>query len=267
MWKIYKHTFPNGKVYIGQTKQRLSKRFENGAGYDACPLMAKAIQKYGWENVNTEILVDNITSLEEANQLEIYYIELYDSRNPNKGYNVGYGGGVVNKCDDKRILDLWQEGKTQTEIKSILHYDMQTIRLYLDAHGITENERLQRRNDNIGQRTFDYDTIYALWNDNYAYKEIMDLLHCSRDTIRRALEDHNVPLEERQTRGNLNAIKNKTDKKAINQYDLEGNFIQTYDSIADANRTLGKAPNASNITQVCKGQRKQAYGYLWQYAV
>jgi hypothetical protein len=43
MWKIYKHTFPNGKVYIGQTKTRLSKRFENGAGYNACPLIAKAI--------------------------------------------------------------------------------------------------------------------------------------------------------------------------------------------------------------------------------
>lgn len=29
MWKIYKHTFPNGKVYIGQTKQSLPKRFGN----------------------------------------------------------------------------------------------------------------------------------------------------------------------------------------------------------------------------------------------
>lgn len=43
------------------------------------------------------------------------------------------------------------------------------------------------------------------------------------------------------------------------------NYIQTYNSIADANRALGKASNASNIVQVCKGKRKQAYGYKWRY--
>jgi len=39
MWKIYKHTFPNGKIYIGQTKKSLLARFQNGRGYKSCPLM------------------------------------------------------------------------------------------------------------------------------------------------------------------------------------------------------------------------------------
>jgi len=94
----------------------------------------------------------------------------------------------------------------------------------------------------------------------------MSILNCSRDTIRKALERYNVSLEERHEHGNLNAIKNKTDKKAVNQYDLDGNFICTYDSIAEANRALGKASNASNIVAVCKGNRKQAYGFKWAYA-
>lgn len=267
MWKIYKHTFPNGKVYIGQTKQSLSKRFGNGTRYDGCPLIAKAIQKYGWENVVTELLEDNISSIDKANELEIYYIHLYDSRNPEKGYNVGYGGGIINKCDDVRILSLWNQGKTQTEIKELLHYDMQTIRLYLDANGVTEEDRLKRRDIINSQKNkqFDDNIIYNLWQKDKSYSEIMSLLNCSRSTIQRALERCNVNLNDRYEKGKLNAIKNKIDKRPVSQYDLDNNYIQTYNSIADANRALGKASNASNIVQVCKGKRKQAYGYKWRY--
>ena len=68
MWKIYKHTFPNEKVYIGQTNQPLQKRFKNGEGYALCPLIHKAILKYGWDSVKTEILYDNIQTQEEGIQ-------------------------------------------------------------------------------------------------------------------------------------------------------------------------------------------------------
>lgn len=91
MWKIYKHTFPNGKVYIGQTKQELQNRFKQGYGYEACPLVWKAILKYGWDSVVTDVIEDNITTLEEANEKECYYIKLYNSTNPNYGYNSAIG--------------------------------------------------------------------------------------------------------------------------------------------------------------------------------
>lgn len=32
-YTVYKHTFPNGKIYIGITKQAPSKRWRNGTGY------------------------------------------------------------------------------------------------------------------------------------------------------------------------------------------------------------------------------------------
>ena len=31
-YSVYKHTFPNGKVYIGITSQPLGKRFNGGSG-------------------------------------------------------------------------------------------------------------------------------------------------------------------------------------------------------------------------------------------
>lgn len=34
MWVVYKHTFPNGKVYIGITGQEPYKRWKYGNGYE-----------------------------------------------------------------------------------------------------------------------------------------------------------------------------------------------------------------------------------------
>lgn len=268
MWKIYKHTFPNGKIYIGQTKTKLSRRFMAGNGYNNCPLMSRAIAKYGWASVKTEVIHQNITTLEEANKLEQYYIELYNSNNPQIGYNISLGGGIINKCNDSRILELWNNGDTITTISQILLYDKHTISNYLQEHNISQEEIEKRKIKAISQshRINDYEKIYHLWQEKYTYEEIMKILKCSKNSIRLALEEYNISLEERLIRGQEQSILKKTDKKAVNQYSLDGEYIQTFDSIADANRSLGKMPNASCIVTVCKGNRSKAYGYKWSYA-
>lgn len=53
-------------------------------------------------------------------------------------------------------------------------------------------------------------------------------------------------------------------KVSINQYDKDGNFIKTWDSIIVACRELGA--DASSIIRVCKGKQKTAVGYIWKYA-
>lgn len=95
MFTIYIHKNKiNNKVYIGQTKQEcLNDRWKNGAGYKPCTYFYAAIQKYGWDNFEHEILEQGDWTQEEANQKEKFYIQLYDSTNPNKGYNIKSGGG------------------------------------------------------------------------------------------------------------------------------------------------------------------------------
>lgn len=91
-WKIYKHTNKiNGKCYIGQTcRKNVSERWNNGKGYNGT-IFAKAIEKYGWDNFNHEIIEDNILTQEEANEREQYWIEYYGSYGEN-GYNMTRGG-------------------------------------------------------------------------------------------------------------------------------------------------------------------------------
>lgn len=89
MGVVYKHIFPNGKMYIGQTKfLDYERRWAGGYGYINQPVF-KAIQKFGWENIKHEILFCDEVECNE-NRLEREYIELYKSNDPKYGYNYDY---------------------------------------------------------------------------------------------------------------------------------------------------------------------------------
>ena len=92
---VYCHIFPNGKRYIGITKDRPEKRWNNGHGYDTQPKMKKAIVKYGWENIKHEILAKCLTH-DLANALEQHYISEFDTIK--NGYNATIGGDNILTC-------------------------------------------------------------------------------------------------------------------------------------------------------------------------
>lgn len=88
---VYKHTTPSGKVYIGITKQEVKNRWKNGSGYKPCKAFYRAILKYGWNNIQHEVLVTGLTE-EEACDMEVKLVAEYNSANPKYGYNLTHGG-------------------------------------------------------------------------------------------------------------------------------------------------------------------------------
>lgn len=105
-WCIYKHTNKiNGKVYIGQTCQRPKERWQNGKGYIGCPKFWAAIEEFGWDAFEHEILIDNISTQDEANEFEQKYIAEYDSYH--NGYNSTLGGkGFVYEQEPIYQIDI-----------------------------------------------------------------------------------------------------------------------------------------------------------------
>ena len=69
-YKIYLHRNAiNGKVYVGMTKEKLSRRFRNGDGYKRCTYFYRAISKYGWDSFETEVLYKDL-NFDDACQME-----------------------------------------------------------------------------------------------------------------------------------------------------------------------------------------------------
>lgn len=91
-YTVYKHIAPNGKIYIGQTGQKNPKRrWRRGEGYKPNAHFYNAIQKYGWDNIEHEIVATGLTK-KEADWLEKYLIAFYETTDRTKGYNNTKGG-------------------------------------------------------------------------------------------------------------------------------------------------------------------------------
>ena len=93
-WKVYKHTTPSGKVYIGITCTSLVQRWKNGKAYKGCPKFNASIQKYGWDNILHECLYDGLSEM-EAKSIETSLI--LEHRRLGISLNLTDGGDGVRK--------------------------------------------------------------------------------------------------------------------------------------------------------------------------
>ena len=80
-------------------------------------------------------------------------------------------------------------------------------------------------------------------NNNYSNLEIVTFAENNAHAIATGLKESN--------------------SRAVNQYSLDDNYIKTFNSTLEAGLSLGGV-NGSNILQVCKGNRKKAFGYKWK---
>lgn len=53
--------------------------------------------------------------------------------------------------------------------------------------------------------------------------------------------------------------------RAVNQYDLQGNFIRHYDYMEQIKKYLDIS-STSHISQCCNGKRNKCHGYMWKYS-
>ena len=119
---VYKHTFPNGKVYIGQTTQGGTRqRWQNGFGYKGQSRLFSEIVRMGWDNIKHEILEDEIVT-EDIDAREAYYIGYFNATDPEYGYN----------CDPRRtVQNRKRAAKTLFSLE-----EMWLVALWLKYKGI-----------------------------------------------------------------------------------------------------------------------------------
>ena len=116
-----------------------------------------------------------------------------------------------------------------------------------------------------GRRYIDYDLVIATYKENQNISEVARLLHHAPQTIQKILRlnNYNFLSQKEVNRQKTGVI--------INQYTLDGKYIQTFPSYKSAAIALGKITStsrgaSSHIADVCKGKRKTAYGFKWEFA-
>lgn len=138
-YKIYEYVFPNGKIYVGMTRQTLGNRRD--CGYNHNPKLKEAIRLAGWRNINKVILADNL-SREEACAEEMRFIKELCATDPNKGFNISHGGastfaGLKHTDEYKKRMSDLQRGKvfsaeTRRRLKEARARQRKPVRMYLE---------------------------------------------------------------------------------------------------------------------------------------
>lgn len=217
-WCVYMHTSPNNKKYIGITKQNPKKRWQNGYGYKT-QMFYRAIQKYGWDNIRHEILKSKL-SLEDANYYEKCYIRELKTDDPLYGYNCTVGGdGVISSYNDvvlQKINNIIVNAFiNKKQCAKILGLSTTTVTKYCEdklEHGGYYFQLIP----NV--KTSDFYKIYNnLFNEKYF------------DVKERI---------ETEKRKNISYKLQRYHNKIISMYDLDGNYICTYNSKKEAEQEL-----------------------------
>lgn len=232
MYIVYKHTCPNGKIYIGITSQRLDNRCRKGKGYCNNILFYRAINKYGWENFSHEILFTELTK-EEAEQKEIEMIAQYKSNQREFGYNIANGGNCIGMFN--------------------------------------EETREKMRQANLGKKQ-SVETIMKRAEALKGEKHYLYGKHLSEETKRKLSESHKGKKASEETKRKMrerfkrekhpmSGRKGENNPKSIPVICIENNKVYPSITIASENTNV----DTGSITKVCKGQRKTAGGYHWKY--
>lgn len=228
---VYRHTAPNGKVYIGITCQHPLRRWAHGYGYRANVHFFNAIQKYGWDSFSHEILHSGLTK-EQACECEIELIGVHRSNDERWGYNLSSGGeATASGCKFSE-----EARKKISESKKGAKHP------YYGKHLSDEHRRKM--------------------SEAHRGKPLWDEAHRKQMSERQMGEkNHNYgksPSEE--TRRKMSESKRKY---IIVQMDDEGVTIATFPTTKMAAAAVGG--HATSIASVCRGEHKSTAGYRWKY--
>lgn len=280
MYYIYCHTFPNEKRYVGITRTSPERRWGKGKNYSTCPLMDRAIQKYGWENIKHEV-VDTAESKDEAEAKERHYIKQFMSDRPEYGYNILPGGDVADNplTDEMRHkLGNGQRGKSRTdEEKHRISVGVKTTfsRPERNGHlGMLHSKSTRRKMSESQVKRWSDDPSLradaaARMRQRMNDPEFRAKVSANLSKFRRKPGEWTMPEEARFKIGDRNRGKWIGEKspcsKAVLQYDVNGEFIKRWANACEVERA-GIA-NRSNVAKCCRGNPhvKTVGGFVWRY--
>ncbi len=249
MGYIYKITNTiSNKHYIGVTRKNdVEDRWKGhiraineGKG---CPLLAKAIKKYGVDKFIFEVII--ICFDEDVYLYEPLYIKKYSSLAPN-GYNATPGGmsgtfigkkhSEESKKKDSESLKKYYENNPEVRQKLSERFQLHKEKLILSIKEAAK----KRREDKDYKKELSQEVKNKIRDSLILYNK------------NKKIDDKNKHIDKMKT---IHGIK-------IAQYDLSNNLINIYDTIKDAEKATGI--HRANISAANKKANNRSCGFIWK---
>lgn len=261
---IYKiENLKTNEVYIGQTKRSVAQRWWEHLTEKANPSnkLYQAFQNYHLEDFD-------ITTLEECEDIllderEKYWISIFDSFQ--SGYNSTLGGSGK-RFDYEAIVNDFLITKDTYKTKKNFNCSINTVKRALKIYNIPydDKEKMPIKIDQIDSKTLKIINTYSSMSEAVEKHPEWNVSTLSGVISGRRKSAYGFYWQRHGENKIFIPNQAVAERIAIEQYDLKGNFLNSFKSIADANRFLGKQPYNGSISRVINGKAKTAHGYIWK---
>jgi group I intron endonuclease len=245
----------NGKVYVGQTNQPLHRRWglhkaraRKNEGYTAH--LYNAIRKYGIENFDIRPIATCETET-WADYFETLYILIYDSMNPEVGYNMTSGGDKPHPTPEMRerqrqkLLGRKATPEQKQRQSDSLKLAYKEGRYSGNRGGTWPEEAKKTASENrSGPKHWNFnhkvcsEELLFLWNNNVKMKDIAKHFGLSADTIKKRIKSIGLPYKIYKGYSG----KNSPSYKELDEEKLTSLFHQDA-SLREIGRQLGTSHN------------------------
>jgi len=225
------------------------------------PYLQNAFNKYGEKSFIYEI-IDSATSITELNTLEKYYIQQFKSLDRQFGYNLRSGGDSNLMSEETKIrMRNAQNTPELLHIRSKTHKGVAKSKEHIEK---IRQSNLKSKNKSPINR---YDSTGQYVDQFSSLQECLRSLKIGESPVLRSLKTGYPTFGYYFRReGDNRAFKpNPTPKfyRKINQFTLNGEFIQSFNTIKEAAITLGLQSSA--ICNCCKGKLNKTGDYTFKY--
>jgi len=258
---VYQHRRldTNEIFYVGIGKTRQRSEVFHGRSID-------------WQNVISEsqilveIVAENIT-IEEAGQIERDLVKKYGRKDLGLGSLVNLTDGGEYSSYNYGKISIYKEEKSKfindKDLSNYIDDGWKKGRPQYVSEKIkskwTKERKIKHSDKFSGSNAYWYGKKgegTPMWGKKQSEKFV--------STIKSYMNSDRHPMKNEESRKKMKESKQKENNpraKKVDQFDLQGNFIKSWNCIIKDKKEL----NIFHIDQVCLGKRKSAGGYIWKY--
>ena len=256
-WCVYIHTNKiNNKAYIGITSNDVNKRWKNGNGYKNNKYFYTSIQKYGWDNFE-HIIWQNNLSKNQAQKIEILLIALFDTTNPNNGYNLSTGGEGSNGI--KRTKDTKEKIRKSAKTR---FSNPENNPMFGKQHSDEAKRKMSKSRQ--GMYDGNKNPMYGrTWWDDETPSEKIDEWKKKKSIAASGEKNPNygVVCSDEKRKKIINSV---STKKKLTHFDVDGiTILETYLSIREANRRTNI--DRRTLVAYCNGTKHPDDHTIWKF--
>ena len=265
------HIFPDGRRYIGATRQDPKKRWHHGSGYKNAQKVYAEIQKFGWDSIE-HVIVKGQMDKESAMKLEKELIAKYKTQDPTFGLNTKGGGQSFGEHSEEFLASLkgrmvgnkYCVGRklSESHIEAMINGSKKV------KHNTWTNKK--HHTDETRER------LSALrklaWQDD-EYRRKMSESHPDFSGSKNPMygKTHSAETREKISashRGkklspeHIEKLKGKNQKPVV-KLDKNGMVLERFPSVHDAAASVNAKP--ANIGFCCRNYGRTAKGFEWRY--